>query len=336
MHRQTVILICGNGFSGDKMATQTPKIVVVGSTYVDMAIKCQHIPFPGQSLAGSALEYTIAGPGPLEAVQAALCGCNVFLISKIGGDCFGDMIKRDLARYNVNTDFLRVAEAKNTGVIATLVNSKGENACLTYCGANSALTAQDIDAADQLISEADLCLIHGHSTPEAIIEAIRLAKLYAKKVVLNPARPLGQAGHQPADLPIDYFSADVLIPNLYEAAEIADHADAHIRAAKLIGSELVTRGAGCAVITMGKRGCVVVDRDLADHIPAFEVELVDQTGRGDAFAGALAAFYAAHDNIREAVKFASAAAALTCTRFGTIEALPSKDEIIELLQKQES
>ncbi len=245
------------------------------------------------------------------------------------------MVKNTLAEYKVSTDNVRIAEAKNTGVITTLVNSKGENASLAYCGANAAISPQDIDAAEQIIRDADVCLIHGHLPPNAIIEAIRTAKMYAKKVILNPARPIGQAGHQPQDLPIDYFSVDVLIPNLYEAAEITEHAETHIRAAKLIGSELVARGAGCAVITMGKRGCVVIDRDGADHIPAFEVELVDQTGRGDAFAGALAAHYAAEDNIREAVKFASAAGALACTKFGTIDALPAKEEIIELMQKED-
>jgi sugar/nucleoside kinase (ribokinase family) len=86
---------------------------------------------------------------------------------------------------------------------------------------------------------------------------------------------------------------------------------------------------------MGKRGCMVVDRDGADHIPAFEVELIDQTGRGDAFAGALAAYYAVKNDIREAAKFASAAGALACTKFGSIEALPTKDEIIQLLQKED-
>ena len=315
------------------MAAQAAKVVVVGGTYVDMAVKCQHIPFAGQTVPGSALSYAITGPGPMESVQAALCGCEVHLISKLGGDCFGEMVKKSLADYKVNTAYVYVAEAKNTGVTVTLVNSKGENGVLTCCGANSALMPQDIAAAERIIAESDVCLIHGHLPPEAIIEAIRTAKLYAKKVILNPARPIGQAGHQPADLPIDYFNADILIPNLYEAAEIADHAGAHVRAAKLIGSELVTRGAGCAVITMGKKGCVVIDRDSADHVPAFEVELVDQTGRGDAFAGALAAFYAARDNIRDAVKFASAAGALACTKFGGIDALPTQEEIIELMQK---
>ncbi len=81
---------------------------------------------------------------------------------------------------------------------------------------------------------------------------------------------------------------------------------------------------------------MVVDRSGADQIAGFEVELVDQTARGDAFAGALAAYYAVENDIRGAVKFASAAGALACTKFGSIEALPTKADIIELLQKEDT
>ena len=75
---------------------------------------------------------------------------------------------------------------------------------------------------------------------------------------------------------------------------------------------------------------MLVDRNGADHIPAFEVELVDQTGCGDAFAGALAAYLAVEEDMRKAVEFASAAGALACTKFGSIEAMPTKSEIIQI------
>jgi sugar/nucleoside kinase (ribokinase family) len=79
---------------------------------------------------------------------------------------------------------------------------------------------------------------------------------------------------------------------------------------------------------------MVVDRNSADHIPAPAIDLVDSTGTGDAFAGALAASCAVGDDLRSAVRFASAAGALACTKFGSVEALPQKAEIIELLQQQ--
>ncbi len=318
------------------MAGRIPKVVVVGGTYVDMTIRCSQVPSPGQSVTGSGLSYTTTGPGPNQAAEAALCGCQVYLISKVGGGPFGQMVKASLTEFNVNTDFVYTAEAKNTGTIVTLVNAEGENAGCVYTGANSALMPQDIDAADQIISEADVCLIHGRLPQNAIVTAIRCAKLHGTLVILNPARPIDQAGRENSVLPLEYFSANILIPNLYEAADITEQSAANIHTAKLIGSDLVARGVDSVVITMGKRGCMVVDRNSADHIPAFEIELVDQTGRGDAFAGALAAYCAVKDDIRGAVKFASAAGALTCTKFGSIEAMPTKAEIIELLQKEDT
>ncbi len=319
------------------MTGRTPKIVVVGSAYVDLAAKCSQVPAAGQTTAGTALSFAATGPGVNQAVEAALCGCQVHLVGKIGNCPFGAMIKSVLQQYNVNTDYLVTATVKNSGVILTLVDTKGENACVRYEGANSALLPQDIDSAETAFAEADVCLIHARLPKEAIIKAIATAKLHGKKVVLDPAGALGQPGGEPgsSELPAEYFSVDVLIPNLYEAGMISERSSGNIRTAKMVGSELVARGAQAAVITMGRRGCMVVDRNSADHVAAYEIELVDHTGTGDAFAGALAASLAVGDDLRKAVKFASAAGALACTKFGSIDAMPAKAEIIELMQKQE-
>jgi ribokinase len=317
------------------MPERNPKVVVIGGTYTDLAIRCVQIPAAGQVMSGSALSCSIAGPGPVQAIQAALCRCEVHLVSKVGGDVFAQMALKSLAEYQVDTEYVFFAEARDTGIIVTLVNSAGENAICHHTGANSALQPADIELAEERIAQADVCLIHGCFPQEAIVAAIRCANLHGTPVILNPARPLEQAGQPSGSLPSEYFSADVLIPNLEEAAEITDQLASNIRTAKMIGSDLVARGTPCAVITMGRRGCVVVDRNGADHIPAFAVDLVDKTGSGDAFAGALAACYAVKHNVREAVKFASAAGALVCTKFGVIEALPTKAEIIQLLQRED-
>jgi ribokinase len=294
-----------------------------------------HVPTPGQSLSGSELSYCIAGPGPTEAIQAALCECEVSLVSKIGGDPFAQMALRSLAEYRVDTEYVFFAEAKNTGVVVTLVTADGANATCQSTGANSALQPADIEMAEERIAQADVCLIHGCLPQEAILAGIRCADLHGTPVILNPARPIEQTDRQGCDLPSECFSTGVLIPNLEEAAEITNQLAADIRMAKLIGSDLVARGARSAAITMGPRGCLVVDRSGADHIPAFDIDLVDRSGSGDAFAGALAAYCAVKHDLREAVKFASAAGALVCTKLGAVEALPTKAEIIQLLQRED-
>jgi ribokinase len=315
------------------MEARGPDIVVIGASYIDMAIRCSQFPSSIQPVVGTSLSYRVSGPGPSQAAQAAICGCQVCLITKVGSDPFAQRIREVLSEYRVITDFVYTAEAKNTGAVITLVNSSGENASIVYAGANSALQAKDIETATSATERVDVFLINGGLSQEAIVEAINTAKLHGAKVILNPARPLDMQTTK--DLPLEFFMADILIPNLYEAADITDQAAANIHTAKMIGSDLVARGAGAAVITMGRRGCVVVDRNGADHIPAFDVELVDHTGTGDAFAGALAASVGAKTDLREAARFASAAGALACTKFGAIEAMPTKAEIIELLQKQD-
>jgi ribokinase len=317
------------------MEGTSPSLVVVGGTYVDLAIKCAEMPVLGKCLAGSALSYSVTGPGPNQAAQAALCGCRVQLISKIGGDPFGELVRQCLAEFNIDTTYVGVAEAKNTGTIVTMVNSAGENASLIYTGANGALQPADIEAAEEAIGQADVCLIHGRLPQQSIVAAIRCAKLHGTKVILNPARPLEHPEGTSEGLPDEYFWADVLVPNLYEAADITDHSQASIRTAKLIASDLLARGASAVVTTMGKRGCVVLDRQGAEHIPAFEVELLDHTATGDAFVGALAACCATGDGIRQGALFASAAGALACTKMGAMEAMPTRAEILQLLHERD-
>lgn len=313
------------------MPGRTPKVVVIGSTYVDMAVRCGQIPRAGQIAIGSGFSCTATGAGLNQATQAALCGCDVYLISKVGNDAFAGIIEESLSAYDVKTDFIYTAEAKNTGIIVTLVNSEGENSTCISAGANRALRPQDVtsESAEQLIASADVCLIHGELPRDVVVSAIRTANLHKTKAIFDPASSVSEA-----NLPMEYFSVNVLIPDVQEAAELANGAGVSIHEGKLIGSDLVARGAERAVIKMGKRGCVVVDRNSAEHIRAFTVEFVDHTGCGDAFAGALAASISVGDDIKAAARFASAAGALACTKFGAQDSLPKKEEIIELLQQQ--
>lgn len=315
------------------MKGSIPKIVVVGGTHLDIAMRCSRIPLPGESIFSSSFSYSVTGPGPRQAIQAALCDCSVHLISKVGSGPFGFTAKSQLDEYKVKTDYVFVAEAKNTGLVLTLVDSAGENASCIYEGANTALTAMDIEKCEEVFNQADVCLIHGRLPQETIVAAIRAAKIAGAITILDPARPLEHPSGE-GEIPMEYFTVDIQVPNLYEAADITEQSSANIRTAKMIGSDLVARGVKTAVITMGRRGCVIVDRNGADHIPAFEIELVDKTACGDAFSGSLAAYYAVKDDIRGSVEFASAAGALACSKFGSIESLPTRAEIIELLQKQ--
>jgi ribokinase len=312
-----------------------PIVVVIGSVYVDMAIRCVDFPATGQVAAGSSFSYSPAGAGSNQAIQAALCGCEVYLVGKVGKDIFGQMIKNNLRDFGVSSEFVFEAEAKSTGVSVSFVSSSGANRTVISEGANRALQSSNIkgEKFEKLLASANICLIDGGLSSEFVSSAIRATKLAKTKVILDPALVSEQFEKQSAKLPLDYYTADILVPNFVEAAELTAAGNHNIHTAKIIGSDLIARGISCVVIKLGRRGALVVDREGATHIPPFEVKFVDHTCCGDAFDGALAASCAVGDEIRKAVKFASAAGALACTKFGGQEALPKKEEIIELLQE---
>jgi ribokinase len=316
------------------MAQTSPHIVVIGSAFIDVAVRCKEFPAAGETVMGTGFSCKTTGSGINQATEAALCGCHVHFIGKVGSDFMGEMIRKNLAFYNINSDYVIAAEAKSTGVFVTMVNAAGENGSCISLGANRALRAADIEAAEEIITTADVCLIHGDIPSDAVVAAVRMANLHKVKVLLDPALGISGNARKHSELPAEYFSVNVLMVNTEEAAEIAEEPVSDLHKAKLVGSDLVARGAQNVVIKMHRKGCMIVNREGTDHIAPFEVEVVDRTCAGDAFAGALAASYGVGDSLKEAVRFAAAAGALACTKFGCQESLPKKSEILELLHKQ--
>lgn len=319
------------------MAGRIPAIVVIGPAYVDMAVKCQAVPLPGQVVEGSAFSCNPTGAGVLRAIQSANCGCDVSLIARVGDDSFGQMIVKNLGQYHVHTDFVYPAKAMNTGIIVTLVDPQGKNSICVCEGVNRTFGRNEIEyaAAEQAIGASDACLICGQLPQEAVVTAVRIAGIHKRKVVLDVCLPTHtrEALHQ-VQWPMEYYNADMLIVRFAEftcATELGSGGTADL---KFIGTELVARGANCVAISLGWRGALVIDRQGARHIEGMGLDVVDNSGTIDAFCGAIAACCGTKDCADSAVKFAVAAEALARSKFGTQETLPRKEDIIALLQQQ--
>ena len=319
------------------MEGRIPKVVVAGGCYVDMAVKCDVFPQAGESVEGFGFSCAVSGPGPNRAIEAALCGCSVHLISKRGDDFFGQMIEENLISRGVNIDFLYTAQAMSTGVIVTLADSIGENSSCVSAGANRALSSDEVSCAalEQVIRSADVCLVHGALPKGAVSIIIKTANLYKTTVVLEaPIAIDSTVDPVEWDIPNEFYSVNVLIADLGDIAVMAESSAGNVHKIKFIGAELVARGLECVVIRLDSRGSFIFDRNGTIHVPGFDVEHIDNSGCADAFAGALAASCGVGDGIEEAVRFANASAALASAKFGSQDALPEKQEIIELLQKQ--
>jgi ribokinase len=145
--------------------------------------------------------------------------------------------------------------------------------------------------------------------------------------ILNPA-PAAPVS------PETFRAVDLLVPNEPEAALLTDRPVDSIAEAEAAAARLLGYGCKAVVVTLGSQGALLLRGGEARHFPAFPVEAVDATAAGDAFCGALAAALAEGSPLEAAIPFACAAGALTCTRRGAQESLPTRDAILALLARR--
>ena len=319
------------------MAERIPKIVVIGPAFIDMAVKCETHPVPGKVVEGSGFSAIPAGTGVNEAIQVALCGCETYLLARVGEDCFGELIREHLERHHVLTDLVYPTQAMSTGVTVTVVDNQGENCGCRSFGANRILGRDEIDyaAAEQQIGSADAILIDDTIAHPAAVAAIRSAQVHKTRVVLSAKLPRpNREVIQVLDWPMEFYNTDILVLNFQGMSCVSELGAGGEGELKFIGAELIARGAKCVVISLGWRGALVIDRQGLRHLEGIASEVVDQNGCDSAFTGALAACFATGDTPDRATRFAIAAESIHRGRFGLQESFPRKEEIVTVLQSQ--
>lgn len=297
-------------------------IVVIGSTNIDMIAQVPHLPQAGETVIGGTFAQAYGGKGANQAVAASRVGGKVKFISCVGDDVFGAEVIQHFQKEGLCTDFVFKEKSVATGIALIMVDDKGTNSIAVASGANEKLSPQHIDQARQALAEADIVLLQLEIPLATVIYAIDLAKQMGKKVLLNPA-PAQQ-------LPKSLLSkVDVLIPNEIEAEMLTD-----IRfESETIGGTLLSWGVGTVIITLGKKGCYVIDNQSAWQLPAPQVRAIDTTAAGDVFCGTLAVGLAAQMTLAEAVYFANTAAALSVTKLGAQPSAPYRSEVENFLKE---
>lgn len=304
----------------ETISSNRPKIVVIGSYNTDMVVKANRLPVPGETILGGTFYMNPGGKGANQAIAAARLGAEVTFISKIGYDLFGLQALEIYRSEKINTEFIFTDQKSPSGVALISVDSFGENSIIVAPGASRSLSTEDINKAEEKIKEADIILMQLEVPIDTVEYAATIANRYGKKVILNPA---------PASTLSNSFLNNVhtILPNRIEAEmlsgiKVMDVESAH-RAAKAIGE----KGIENVVITLGKDGAYVKEKDEYTMIPAKEVETIDTTGAGDVFCGAFSVYLSQGHSLAESVKFANAAAAIAVTRIGAQSAIPYKREV---------
>lgn len=300
------------------------KIAVVGSYGAGLTMRVPRIPLGGETLSGGVFASGHGGKGSNQAVAAARLGAEVSLLSAVGGDTFGDDARRLWADERVDASRVKtVGSATMVGVI--LVDGDGENRIVIAPGALDDLAPSDVDAFACTIAEADLVVVSLEIPVPVAMAALRTGHELGVRTLLNPAPA--------AALPDDVWRwISVVTPNESEARALTGR-DPHddVDTDELI-DDLRAKTAATIVLTLGAGGAVADDGAHRTHVaPVAAPAVVDTTGAGDAFTGALAVALVRDDELGAAVRFAAAAGAFAVGVAEVIPALPRPDDIAALV-----
>ena len=304
------------------MATDSKKIVIVGSSNTDLVLRVEHFPQAGETIMGSDFMTAQGGKGANQAVAVARLGGEAVFVARLGSDAFGEVTLAALRGEGIDTRHVVLTDGVASGVATITVDSHGENCIVVAGGANLLLSPEDVDRAAADIRSAALLLMQLETPLPALIQAARLAHDSGVRVVLNPApypkKPL------PAEL---LQNVDIIIPNETEAAymtgiQVVDDASALAAIRKM-----QSMGVKEAIITVGKQGAYTLCDDQLVRVPAVEVKAVDTTAAGDTFCGALCVALTKGMPMADAIRIACKAASISVTRRGAQPSVPTAAEV---------
>jgi ribokinase len=229
-------------------------IVVAGSSNTDMIIKVPHIPKPGETILGGTFSTAAGGKGANQAVAAARAGGSVSFVARVGDDMFGEEAIKGFQKDGLNIDHVIIDKTAPSGVAEIFVAEDGENSIAVASGANLILSEKDIEAAADVISQADMLVMQLEIPVETVYAASKLAHENGVKVILNPApaQPLKEEYFK-------YFS--ILTPNETETEMLTGKTVTDEKSAEEAARVLLDKGIGTVIVTMGRNGALLVTPD---------------------------------------------------------------------------
>jgi ribokinase len=277
-------------------------LLVFGSLNVDLVFQVEALPRPGETVLCPAYALAAGGKGANQAAAAARAGAMVRMIGCLGDDDFGRFARAALVAAGVDCAGI-APSVKATGIALIGVDRRGENQIMVASGANLDTDAGQVDEGALAPDVTVLC--QNEIRPEATFALLERAKARGARTVLN----LAPAGSVPTRV---LEALDVLVVNQIEAATAAGRKGDPASLAR----DLAGRHRLSCIVTLGPDGALAIGPAGGYRVPALAVEAIDTTGAGDAFAGVLAAALDSGLALPEALRRASVAAGLTCTRIG--------------------
>lgn len=307
-----------------------PHVIALGSINMDMQSRTERWPDSGETLLAEDFLMTGGGKAANVAVLARKLGANATLIGRVGDDVLADGLLRQLEQADVDLAHVQRVPGSATAVSMIFVKPGGEKTIILAANANMAWDeARDADAVRSAIASAPpgSVLVVDLEVPEAIVRvAMAAAHERLLPIVLDPS-PADRATN---DL-LQY--ASVIVPNTSEARQLTGVTVDSNDAAMQAGQDLLRRGIPTVCQKLDGGGCVVVTQNGVDLIRPVPVDVVDQTGAGDAFAGGMGVALAEGKTGVDAAVFAVAASHLAVTAYGSQEAYPSRETLDDMVAR---
>ena len=303
-------------------------ICVFGIFVADICFFADSIPVAGQTILGDKYIIGPGGKGSNQAIAAARAGGEVSFISKVGSDNYADLAISLYKDTGINYDGLEIDENESTGSAGILINRKtGENAINVVPGAAGTIGKNLIDKNLSIIKDSKIFLTQLETPKDVTLYALKEAKSQNCITILNPAPS--------REIPDDYFQyVDFFTPNETEASFYFNKPVKNEDDCKVAGNFFLEKGVKNILITLGEKGCYFKNSDEEFLIPASNLNkpVVDTTGAGDAFNGALSVALSQNKSYKQSIEFANLVAGISVTREGAANSMPTKKEIEENIQ----
>ncbi len=310
--------------------TQKKKILVIGSSNMDLSMNMYKIPEKGETIVDDGgVAYTPGGKGANAAVAFNKLGGDCAFLTKLGADLHGQKLYGCLKELGLKTSYVKVDREMPTGFAAVLKESDGANRIVYYPGANLCLTRDDLlDAFD---FAPDAVYINFEISFDTALAAAKIASARGIPIFVDAA-PASHDYQLEALPPLEVFS-----PNETETLEytgiMPQGADSALRAALALWRRVKCK---YLVIKQGARGVFIYDGKHYSMIPSYRPDkLVDSTAAGDAFTAALTLEYLeSGGDIVMSAKYAAAVGAVTVSKNGAATSIPNQDEVLDFIRRR--
>lgn len=298
------------------------KIIVFGSYVTDLSIRTGNFPKPGETVRGHSFSMGPGGKGSNQAVAAHRAGADVTLVTKLGKDSFGDLAMAFYRGEGMDISGILTDDREETGcAFIMLQDETAQNQIIVNSGACGHITGAETEKVEEMLKDSGVLLTQLETNLEPVIRLLKCAKEFGLLTVLNPAPA--------APIPDgSYADVDIITPNETEAELLTGVAVTDEASAEKAARVFLDRGVKKVIITLGSMGAYANDGTEGRLIPARKpAPVVDTTGAGDCFSGALSAALSQGADFFSAVKYGVCASGISVTRKGTAPSMPVREEI---------